>query len=297
MMDRVLRNIFRSLGRVFPDCITLSQAIAFNMFLAFFPMLLLILGVLSSTSYFHSAVKEIPERLRTILPPGSDQIVVQYFVRRGVHPWKWMSLGLAGTLIAGSQVMVGYIEGFSRIEGDVVRESYWRMHLRALILLCLTFVPSLAVVVMTVFGKQARASMIHRIGLSTLIHSVGFLVYGAIVFILAMCVLVLMYRVGRQGTQGYRAVLPGAAFATVLWWASDITFGFYVRKMPYDVVYGGLAAAIGLLLWMYITAIVVLMGAAYNAEEREAALEVTKIWERNATPAEIENASKPDKSM
>jgi membrane protein len=296
MMDRVLRNIFRSLGRVFPDCITLSQAIAFNMFLAFFPMLLLILGVLSSTNYFHGAVKEIPERLRTILPPGSDQIVVQYFVRKGVHPWKWMSLGLVGTLIAGSQVMVGYIEGFCRIEGDVVRQSYWRMHLRALILLCLTFVPSLAVVVMTVFGKQARASMIHRIGLSTLIHSVGFLLYGAIVFVLAMCVLVLMYRVGRPGHQGYREVLPGAAFATVLWWASDITFGFYVRKMPYDVVYGGLAAAIGLLLWMYITALVVLMGAAYNAEEREAAMEVTKIWERKATPAEIQNASKPDKS-
>jgi membrane protein len=296
-MDRVLRNIFRSLGRVFPDCITLSQAIAFNMFLAFFPMLLLILGVLSSTSYFHSAVKEIPERLRTILPPGSDQIVVQYFVRRGVHPWKWMSLGLVGTLVAGSQVMVGYIEGFGRIEGDVVRQSYWRMHLRASILLCLTFVPSLAVVVMTVFGKQARASMIHRIGLSTLIHSVGFLLYGAIVFILAMCVLVLMYRVGRPGHQGYREVIPGAVFATILWWASDITFGFYVRKMPYDVVYGGLAAAIGLLLWMYITALVVLMGAAYNAEEREAAVEVTKIWERKTTPAEVQNASKPDKSM
>jgi membrane protein len=49
----------------------------------------------------------------------------------------------------------------------------------------------------------------------------------------------------------------------------DIVFGFYVRKMPYDVVYGGLAAAIGLLLWMYVTALVVLIGAAYNAEARE----------------------------
>jgi membrane protein len=36
--------------------------------------------------------------------------------------------------------------------------------------------------------------------------------------------------------------------------------------MPYDVVYGGLAAAIGLLIWMYLTALVVLLGAAYNAE-------------------------------
>jgi membrane protein len=38
--------------------------------------------------------------------------------------------------------------------------------------------------------------------------------------------------------------------------------------MPYDVVYGGLAAAIGLLLWMYLTAVVVLIGAAYNAESQ-----------------------------
>ena len=61
-------------------------------------------------------------------------------------------------------------------------------------------------------------------------------------------------------------LFPGAAVATVLWWVVDITFGFYVRKMPYDAVYGGLAAAIGLLLWMYLTAMVVLVGAAFNVE-------------------------------
>ena len=276
-MARVIRNTIRGLGRIFPDCITLSQAIAFNMFLAFFPMLLLVLGILSSTNYFHTAIKEIPDRLSTILPPGSDQLVVQYFVRRGVQPWKWMSLGLIGTLLAGSQVMVGYINCFRIIEGDLLRASYWRLHLRALILLCLTFVPSLAVVTLTVFGKQARGWLIRRIGLSTLIHAAGFAVYLAVVFVLAMCVLVLIYRIGRPGHHGFRELLPGALVATVLWWFADISFGFYVRKMPYDVVYGGLAAAIGLLLWMYLTAIVVLIGAAYNAEAREAVREESKL--------------------
>jgi membrane protein len=126
---------------------------------------------------------------------------------------------------------------------------------------------------MTVFGKQVRGWLIRQTGLSTLIHSVGFVVYAAVVFLLAMCVLVLIYRIGRPGHHGFRELLPGALVATVLWWFADISFGFYVRKMPYDVVYGGLAAAIGLLLWMYLTAIVVLIGAAYNAEAREAARE------------------------
>jgi membrane protein len=99
----------------------------------------------------------------------------------------------------------------------------------------------------------------------------------ALVFILAMGVLVMLYRIGRPGHAGYRELLPGAAVSTVLWWAADIVFGTYVRKMPYDIVYRGLASAIGLLLWMFLTAIIVLLGAAYNAEAREAASEKRRL--------------------
>jgi len=55
--------------------------------------------------------------------------------------------------------------------------------------------------------------------------------------------------------------------ATLLWWLVNVIFGFYVRRVPYNVVYGGLAAVIGLLIWMQLSAIVVFIGAAWNAEE------------------------------
>jgi len=273
----LLRNLIRAVGRIFPDCVTLSQAIAFNMFLAFFPSLLLAIGVLSNTSFFQAATKEIPERLSVILPPGSTDVVFAYFVRRSVHTWRWISLGFGGTLFAGSQVMVGFIQGFRVIEGDFLRPTYWRLQLRALGLLCLTIVPIMAVVVLTVFGKQVRPWLILRTGLPQLVRYAGVLFYGAVVFLLAMSVLVALYRIGRPEHRGYRVVLPGAFIASVLWWAADISFGFYVRKMPYGVIYGGLAAAIGLLLWMYLTAVVVLLGAAYNAEWRESAMAVENI--------------------
>jgi len=266
-MRPFLKTFFRSLRRVFPGCITLSQAIAFNMFLSFFPILLLALGLLSSTPIFHDAIHELPERLSVILPPGTSDVVFAYFVRKGVHPWRWMSLGLGATLIAGSQVMMGFIEGFSRIEGDLLRPGYWRLHLRALILLCLTIFPMMVVVYLTVFGKQGRAWLIRRLGAPHLIHQLGFFAYAAGVFLLAMGVLMAIYRIGRPGHRGFRHLLPGAALATFLWWTTDFSFGLYVRRMPYNVVYGGLAAAIGLLLWMYLTALIVLVGAAYNAED------------------------------
>jgi membrane protein len=269
-MDRIFRNLVRATGRVFPDCVTLGQAVAFNMFLAFFPLLLLALGLLSDTSLFQDALREIPDRLSQILPPGSATVVAGYFVRKTVHPWRWILLGLGGTLLAGMQTMVGFMEGFRVIEGDLLEPDYWRRQGRALGLLCLTIVPMLAVVVLTVFGKQARAWVMQQTDSPIFTHYVVLAVYAAVVFILAMGVLVLLYRLGRPGHKGYMALLPGAMVATVLWWTADITFGWYVRRMPYDVLYRGLASAIGLLLWMFLTAIIVLLGAAYNAEAREA---------------------------
>jgi membrane protein len=265
-MDRLLTNILRGVGRIFPDCQTLAQAIAFNMFLAFFPMLLLALGVLSSGSFFHNALRELPERLKVIVPPGSEDIVVQYFVRKSAHPWKWSLIGLGGTLIAGSQVMAGFIEGFRVIEEDPFRLTYWRIQVRSLILLSLTIIPTLTFVTLTVFGRQMRGWLVHRLTDPALANVLIFLAQVAIVFVLSMLVLVLVYRIGRPGHPGIMALFPGAAVATVLWWVTDVCFGFYVRKMPYDAVYGGLAAAIGLILWMYLTAMVILLGAAFNVE-------------------------------
>jgi membrane protein len=269
-MGALLRNLTRAFGRILPGCVTLSQAIAFNMFLAFFPLLLLLLGLLGGTSLFHDALRVIPTRLVMILPPGSSHVVVEYFVRQSAHPWRWIALGLGGTLIAGTQVMVGYMEGFRVIEGDLAQPNYWKRQLRALLLLCVTIVPMITVMVLSVFGKQLRSWRLFQFGSPRLTRGIEWVGYASVIFVLAMLVLVSLYRLGRPGHASYRAVLPGAAVATVFWWATDLSFGWYVRKMPYDVIYRGLASAIGLLLWMFFTAVIVLLGAAYNAEVREA---------------------------
>jgi len=75
--------------------------------------------------------------------------------------------------------------------------------------------------------------------------------------------------VGRPGHRQWEEQIPGAAVATVLWWTVSITLGFYLRHVPYSLVYGGLAVTIGLMIWMQLTATIVLIGAAYNAEDRD----------------------------
>jgi membrane protein len=239
------------------------------MFLAFFPLLLLSLGLLGETSLFRDALREIPEHLVLILPPGTGDVVSAYFVRTAIHPWRWILLGAGGTLLAGTQVMVGYMEGFRVVEGDLYRPKYIFRQLRALVLLCVTIIPMLIVVMLTVFGKSMRAWIALHIASPYASREMEIALYVALTLLLGMGVLMGLYRIGRPEHPDYLSLLPGAAVSTVLWWTVDIIFGWYVRMMPYTTVYRGLAAAIGLLLWMFFTALVVFFGAAYNAEYRE----------------------------
>ena len=256
-----------AIARVFPGCVMIGQAVAFNMFLAFFPMLLLALGFITSSEAFRGAAVELPQKLRLILPPGSEQLLMDYFMRRAVHPERWMAIGAGGTLIAGTQVMATLMHGFRIVDREVRPARYLGIQLRALLLLCVVLGPFNVVVVLTVFGRRARAEVVKMIGLESLLRGVpGLVVSLLVVLTLALVVLMVLYHIGRDGRYRWKEVLPGAFVATLLWWVVDMSFGVYVRHVPYGVVYGGLAAAIGLLLWMYMTAMVIFLGAGYNAE-------------------------------
>ncbi len=128
--------------------------------------------------------------------------------------------------------------------------------------------PSIIIVNLVVFGKQVRNWMLHTSSMPVFIRLAWSAAYVVASLLIAMSVLSVIYRVGRPGRQRWSSVVPGAAVATVLWWVVSIALGFYLRHVPYSVVYGGVAVTIGLLLWMQLTATILLIGAAYNAELR-----------------------------
>jgi membrane protein len=195
----------------------------------------------------------------------------QFLTRSGEDAWGWISLGSIGTLLAGTQMMRLMIEGFRMVYGDRHRPGFWGRNLRALLLVSATIAPWFLVTNLIVFSAQVRDWVIRRFGMPFLVGALWSVVYLGVELLLAIVVLAVVYRVGRPGTRKWKAVLPGAALATLLWWIVSSAFGYYMRRMPYGAAYGGLAAAIGLMLWMQLTAIVVLFGAAYNAQRTSSA--------------------------
>jgi membrane protein len=62
-------------------------------------------------------------------------------------------------------------------------------------------------------------------------------------------------------------ITPESAFAALAWIISSLTFSWYISNFGnYNATYGSLGAAIGMMTWMWISMIVILVGAQLNAE-------------------------------
>ena len=253
-------------ARVFPQCGVISQAIAFNLFLAFFPALLIAVALATSRIGGKTSLFDLIADFTQFLPPGSQSIVSEFLVKRGPDAWKLATLGWTGTLLAGSQVMKLVLQGIHTIYGDTEKLGFLHRQIRGLMLLLITIAPLLGAAILGVLGKPLRKWIAHEVGKHAILQGWWNVFFPVAAMVLAMLALTVIYRVARPQEDSMRNVLPGAAVATLLWWLVDVLFGVYVRRVPYSIVYGGLAAVIGLIIWMQLSAVIVFLGAAWNAE-------------------------------
>jgi len=269
------RRAYGMFTRVFPRCSMIAQAIAFNLFLAFFPALLIAVALATTRIGGKTSLLEMVQDLTEFLPPGSQGVVSEFLVKRGPDAWKVALLGWSGTLLAGSQVMKLVMEGIHTIYGDEEKPGFLHRQLRGLLLLLLTIAPLLGAAVLGILGRPLRKWIAHEVGKHSILQGWWNVFFPLAAMVLALAAVTMIYRFARPSEDSLRNVLPGAAVATVLWWIADVAFGAYVRRVPYSVVYGGLAAVIGLIIWMQLSAVIIFLGAAWNAESAES---------RKATP-------------
>jgi membrane protein len=265
----IAKRSYGMLTRVFPRCSMISQAIAFNLFLAFFPSLLIVVALATTSVGGKTSLLEMVRDLTEFLPPGSQTIVSEFLVNRGPEAWKIALLGWSGTLLAGSQVMKLVMEGIHIIYGDEEKPGFLHRQLRGLLLLLITIAPLLGAAVLGILGKPLRHWIAHEVGKHSILQGWWNIFFPAAAMVLGMLALTMIYRGARPKEDSLRNVLPGAMMATVLWWIVDVLFGTYVRRVPYSLVYGGLAAVIGLMIWMQLSAVIIFLGAAWNAELAE----------------------------
>jgi membrane protein len=93
--------------------------------------------------------------------------------------------------------------------------------------------------------------------------------------------LALLYRFGPSRTEPrWEWLSVGGVFAAIAWLASSALLSWYLSNFAnYNATYGSLGAVIGLMVWMWISSIVILFGAGLNSEiEHQTAEDSTVDW-------------------
>lgn len=207
-------------------------------------------------------------------------------------------LGVLLALYSSANATKALISGLNIAYDETEKRSFLKLTLLALILtvgaiVALIFAIALVAVLPSVLSRMHLGS-----GAELALNIIRWpLLVGGFIASLAVC-----YRFGpcRNGAQ-WKWVSPGAVVAAVLWLLGSAAFSLYVSKVgSYDKTYGPLGAVVVFLMWLYITALSILVGAEFNSEmERQTKRDTTDdpekpLGARNATSADTVGPSREE---
>lgn len=272
-MRRFFRTLKLALLRAFQhDALGFAKGSAFSMILTFFPALLLGTSVMLMFSSTRDFAMDFAEDITRFLPPGTGLAVRAYFEATQARSGRILLLASIVTLWTASGVMTTWMLYF---RSAYKMQNTWGIIKERFIafgLVIMAGVPLSFATFLVAFGNEIEQRVAERMAyeLGHLVEPYIILLWTILRWIIAILtgvsVMALIYHHAVPRTQRWHSVLAGAALATGLWFPATVGFGWYVRHFAqYSVFYGSLAAAIVLLVWLYIISLIILVGAEFNA--------------------------------
>jgi membrane protein len=271
LLWRILGHFRRAVEKSLShDVFTTAKAAAYSAILSLFPALLVLNTVLALTPATGTVTGEIRTILAQVLPWDTMDFVQSYFLdsRANSVGVLWSATSVA--FFAAMGVLLSLMEGFRRAY-RLPRNlwSFWRSRAIAAALIPICLAPMFFATAIIVFGHEIESWMIdnsdHELRFYVLVS--WRMLRWAISVATVVAVMTVLYHFGMPRTHSWKCALPGAATATLTWFAATLIYGWYVTRFAvYMVVYGSLAAAIATLVWLYITSLSILIGAEFNAQ-------------------------------
>lgn len=239
-------------------------AVAFFGFLSFFPAIAtiaLIYGIVANRQMVADAVESVGD----IVPQMAQGIIAEQLAMLATQPPFTLGLGLLITvpfaLWSGSRGVDSLLYAMSRIRNETPRRGFLKSLLYAIGL-------SIAGAVFVVLALLAVAGLPALIPWPSGEEVMVLALRWPVLLVLTVLVLALLYRWGPdRHPRRFRHIWPGAILASLLWLLAGAIFSIYVENWGnYETTFGSVSAAVVLLLWLYNSAQILVLGAAFNTE-------------------------------
>jgi membrane protein len=264
------------------DVLNTAKAAAYSGMLMMFPALLVVTTLLAQVPEGTTLVGEIRTTFVQFLPADTMDILQAYILSRRIHSAQVILSAMLLSVFAGLGMMLSFMEGFRRAY-RLPREdwTFWGRVFRALLLVPIALVPLSLATIVVVFGHQIEAWMIDNADheLRAIVLIFWRMARWSVALLTSVTVLAAIYHFGTRRKEHWLWVGPGALTGTLLWFPATLAFGWYVTRFAdYSMFYGSFGAAIATLVWLYIAAFSVLIGAELNGalfRDRQAKLPIS----------------------
>jgi membrane protein len=257
-----------------------AEQLSYRGLFGLFPFIILVfalLAVLRVDAVFdrliealtHAPPQKVPEPLEPVAEEGRAHAV---FLRPLIEQAReqagggLLSFGMALSLWSVSAVMFALTEALNAAYGVEETRSRRKRFAFALAfgpLLALAFIAACGLMLI---GSRAAGWLTGLAGFGEAWVALwGWLRFPVALFLLAT-VLSVVYRFVPDADRPFRFATPGAVFAAIAWPIASLGFSFYLSNFASrGLTYGSLGTAVGLLVYLYLSAVVVLLGAEINA--------------------------------
>ncbi len=249
------------------DCMGLSQQVAFSSLLAFFPSVILMVGLLGLIGAF----EELKEFLGTVAPGAViDAVELAEETAAGNKSTSTVAfvIGLFVAVWAASGAMNSVIKSVNRAYDRVETRPFWKVRIYAILLVFASGFTTAALFLLIVFGGPLGEAIADKANLGSAWSWIWGLLRWPLAFVGVLVFFAIVYFLAPNADQrNWRWVTPGSLLGAVLWLVLSGLFALYTSfSDSYDKTYGSLAGGIILLLWLNYSAMALLFGAELNSE-------------------------------
>lgn len=241
-----------------------SAALAYHLLFSLFPILILISSLIGQ---FALDITGILRTLSMILPADVLSLVEYYLLYASENSNRsmlWFSLVFSVYFpMRATGSLMGAVRRAYELPppGKRMRYAFRVAFYTALLLFSMVLT-----LLLSTLGKNAFASLTYTMGLPGRLVGLWEFSRLALLSLVAFGALAALYTAAQDERPRPRAILPGAVLSTLSWLAASVLYSFYAESFSnYDLIYGTLGAVVVLLIWLYLTALTLILGAEINA--------------------------------
>jgi membrane protein len=247
------------------DMPTYAAALAYRVLFSLFPFLIFLTTLLGFVG-LPQLFEWLREQAAYVLPGEAMNLVNTVLSELQTPQGGLMSFAIAIALWSASAAVVETMNALNVAYDVEERRPAWKRTL-----LSIVYTLALAVLLGTAAGLMLIGPAVlnwvgQYVGLASVFVTVWAWLRWPVAALLLVLVAAMVYYAGPNLKQPFRLISPGAVVAVSVWIVASLAFAFYVQAFAnYNKTYGSMGAVIVLLLYFFISAAVMLLGAEVNA--------------------------------